>query len=274
MGRIRTIKPEFWGNEALSTLPEATHMLAAALLNYCDDEGYFNANQGLIKAACFPLREPSVSIHGSLTELSNIDYLELGIGDDGRIYGHILKFSEHQRVNRPTASKIATLSITWGHSLSAHGGLSEASLPEGKGREGKGTGNGEQGNLSSHSRFEEFWNAYPHRGGAKKGRKIAEQKFALAVRKGADQETIIQAAIRYHDDAQVIRGFSQDPATWLNQAGWENDVETESPRRGAQNDRRQQNIAFDSAIRETASGIAEGSVRFDYSDRDPFAIRG
>jgi hypothetical protein len=33
MGRIRTIKPEFWRNEALSELPEFAHMLVAALLN-------------------------------------------------------------------------------------------------------------------------------------------------------------------------------------------------------------------------------------------------
>jgi hypothetical protein len=41
MGRIRTIKPEFWRSEDLCSLPEATHMLAAALLNYADDEGFF-----------------------------------------------------------------------------------------------------------------------------------------------------------------------------------------------------------------------------------------
>ena len=69
MARIRTIKPEFWAHEDLSELPEATHMLAAALLNYADDEGYFNANPMLIKAACSPLREPSVSIQESLTLL-------------------------------------------------------------------------------------------------------------------------------------------------------------------------------------------------------------
>lgn len=130
MARIRTIKPEFWRNEALSELPEGTHMLAAALLNYADDEGYFNANPKLIQGELFPLRELSVSIHGGLTELSRAGYLRLGKSEDGRSYGHIVKFLEHQRINRPSPSKIKVLDIVWEGSLSTHGALTEPSLPE------------------------------------------------------------------------------------------------------------------------------------------------
>jgi hypothetical protein len=144
MARIRTIKPEFWKHEALSALPEGTHMLAAALLNYADDDGYFNANPRLIQAECCPLREPSVSIHDSLLALSNVGYLRLGNGADGRTYGHIVAFADHQRINRPTVSKIKSLDIDWGNSLSPHPQLTEPSPPEGKGKEGKGTGKGER----------------------------------------------------------------------------------------------------------------------------------
>ena len=113
MARIRTIKPEFWSHEGLSMLPEAAHMLAAALLNYADDEGYFNANPGLVKAACSPLREPSVNIHESLVSLQHIGYIELGTGTDGRRYGRIVHFLAHQVISRPSQSKISILPITW-----------------------------------------------------------------------------------------------------------------------------------------------------------------
>lgn len=139
MSRIRTIKPEFWRHEDLSELPEPTHMLAAALLNYSDDEGYFNANPGLIKGECLPLREPSVSIHDSLIRLANIGYIELGSGADGKHYGRVVAFSEHQRINRKTPSKIKTLQIAWDDAASTHGGFTEPSHPE------QGTGNREQG---------------------------------------------------------------------------------------------------------------------------------
>ena len=140
MARIRTIKPEFWKHEDLSELPEATRMLAAALLNHADDEGYFNANPALVKSECVPLREPSVSVHDSLKQLSNAGYIRLGKGEDGKRYGCIVKFAEHQRVNRPTPSKIKAVRIVWEDSGNPHEELSEPSLPEGKERKGTGKG--------------------------------------------------------------------------------------------------------------------------------------
>jgi hypothetical protein len=138
MGRIRTIKPEFTQDEELSSLPAETHLLAAGLLCYSDDDGYFNSNHGLVKAAVFPLRETSVSIHDMLTQLANIGFVRLGTAADGKNYGQVVKFTEHQRVNRPTPSKINQLPIKWKESVSTHGSLTEGSLPEGKGKEGKG----------------------------------------------------------------------------------------------------------------------------------------
>lgn len=137
MARIRTIKPAFWKHEDLSALPEAVHMLAAALLNYADDEGYFNANPLLIKAECFPLREPSVSVQDALTALSNIGYLRFGDGADGKRYGQIVKFEDHQRINRKTDSKIKEINIVWDNSVSAHCNISEV-LPREGNKEGKG----------------------------------------------------------------------------------------------------------------------------------------
>jgi hypothetical protein len=142
MARIRTIKPEFWKHEGLCSLPEATHMLAAQLLNYADDEGYFNANPGLIKGECSPIREPSVSIPESLGRLHEAGYIRLGTSADGRRYGRIVEFDKHQRVAHPTASKISVLSITWddiGSPPENFVNPPETFRPE------QGTGNREQG---------------------------------------------------------------------------------------------------------------------------------
>lgn len=118
-------------------------MLAAALLNHADDEGYFNAHPGLIRAACCPLREPSVSIPDSLNRLVSAEYLRLGTGADGKRYGQIVTFDAHQRVNRPTPSKIKALDIEWDDSTTNHSQLSEHSPPERKGKE-QGTGKGKE----------------------------------------------------------------------------------------------------------------------------------
>lgn len=143
MARIRTIKPEFWKHEDLSALPEFTHMLAAALLNHADDEGYFNANPALVKSECLPLRESSLSVRDCLIQLAGIGFIQLGDGADGKRYGRVVKFEDHQRVNRPTPSKIKAIEIVWEGSPKPHTQLSESSPPEGKGKEQGREGNGE-----------------------------------------------------------------------------------------------------------------------------------
>lgn len=123
MARIRTIKPHFFTDEHLSALPAETQLLAAGLLCYADDEGYFNANPKLVEAAVFPTRELSLSTHGMLSELCGVGYIELTDGPDGRKYGRIISFASHQRINRPTPSAINKLQLSW----STHPQLSESS---------------------------------------------------------------------------------------------------------------------------------------------------
>lgn len=100
MARIRTIKPEFWTDEDMSEVSEAACLLAIGLLNYADDEGYFNANPKLIKAAIFPIREQSGSIPVLMRELYSVGYISLFSGHDGKIYGLVNNFAKHQVINK------------------------------------------------------------------------------------------------------------------------------------------------------------------------------
>ncbi len=144
MARIRTVKPEFWLCEDLATVSESSRLLAIALLNQADDDGYFRANPLLLKAAVSPLTEPSMSIHKSLDELSIIDYIRLYRGSDGKHYGLVVGFVKHQKINRPTPSKIKDLVDITESSVSAHD-----LLTTGKERKGKEVEQGrEQGKES------------------------------------------------------------------------------------------------------------------------------
>lgn len=78
-------------------------------------------------------------------------------------------------------------------------------------------------------RFQEFWDQYPHRGGAKKARADCEKRYARHVAAGVPEQTIISAAIRYASDRQVLEGYAKNPATWLNQKGWEDEIEPVVP---------------------------------------------
>jgi len=76
------------------------------------------------------------------------------------------------------------------------------------------------------ARFDEFWAVYPHRGGTKRGRKPAEAKYLAAVKAGASEQDIIDGAKRAAMDRQVRAGFARDPTTWLNQEGWNDEIDT------------------------------------------------
>lgn len=123
MARIRTIKPEFWTDEDIAGLSEPAMLLAIGLLNYSDDEGWFNANYLLIKAAVFPLREPSKTIPRMIQELSGIDYISIYPGPDGKQFGQVLNFSKHQRVDKPRPSEIKKLVLIQEQSRNDQGKL-------------------------------------------------------------------------------------------------------------------------------------------------------
>lgn len=109
MGRIRSLKPEFGHSEKLSAEHSEVHLLAALLLTYADDEGYFNANPKLVQAACCPLRELFMSVPEILMRLTAVGYIEMLPGEQDRMYARVVNFFTHQRVAHPTASKIKLL---------------------------------------------------------------------------------------------------------------------------------------------------------------------
>ena len=136
MARIRTVKPEFWMNEDLASVSESARLLAIGVLNLADDEGWLKCHPKLIEGSLFPFSEPSVSVHECLIQLQNIGYLAIYKSVDGKEYAHVVKFNEHQKINRPTPSKIKDAAGLTEYSLIAHGALTGGK--ERKGREVKG----------------------------------------------------------------------------------------------------------------------------------------
>jgi hypothetical protein len=101
--RIRTIKPEFWQDEKIASFPFLTRLVYIALWNESDDQGRLRGSPVYLKSVLFPyddvdLREPLESLkdHGMLTEYTVRQ----------QTYLHLENFSKHQRINRPSASKL------------------------------------------------------------------------------------------------------------------------------------------------------------------------
>lgn len=157
MARIRTIKPDLWRDESLSEISPEAMLLAIGLLNHADDEGYFNAHPKLIEADVFPLRELSVSVHTLLTELSNIGYIELFTGTNGKKYGLITNFLKHQRISRPSASEIKGFRQFNEHSVNTHEQNTGEEERKGKEEERKGTYVKPQAVLTEVVEVFDFW---------------------------------------------------------------------------------------------------------------------
>lgn len=127
--RIRSVKEGFWQSETLASIPKESRLLAIALLNYADDDGYFMDVPQVIRGALFPFDEDSGSVRGGLDDLSRIGYIRRGTTHDGKRVCHIVNFLVHQKVEKPRASKIAGLVAVWDDSTTLPRHFPEASPP-------------------------------------------------------------------------------------------------------------------------------------------------
>jgi len=142
MARIRTIKPDFFTSDTVSALPLRARLTWLGLWTHCDDHGRCRDSVKLIKAAVWPLDDVSLQeIETDLNTLADRRVI-LRYSVDGKNYLAVTGWTEHQKVNRPTPSKIPAPRIGVippPSSVKTHGGLTEDSRQE------QGTGNREQG---------------------------------------------------------------------------------------------------------------------------------
>lgn len=226
MPRIRTIKPDFFTSETVTLLSYRARLTWVGLWTHCDDEGRCRDNAKLIRAAIWPLDDVSVKqVEQDLEELGAAGRI-IRYEVAGKRYIEVTNWAEHQKINRPVASKFPPPS---GARLILHGGLSEDSVSDpgglttGKERKGK-----EQGSVTRAERvsefFADFWASYP-----RKADKARAQKAYLKAADKADPTELNAAAARFAarcagKDLQYV----PHPTTWLNGERW-NDEDTSTP---------------------------------------------
>jgi hypothetical protein len=184
VARIRTIKPEFWQDEHISSLSPEAALLAIGLLNQADDEGYFNANPRLIQSCVFPLRELSRTVPVLLQDLVGIGYVQLFSGSDGKRYGQVANFVKHQVINKPKPSKIKDLDLVPDEYC-----IDTVAVPVGKERNGIGKEQGKDKSAAA-SQFD-FLSALLSEGVSEQ---IATDWIAVRkTKKSANTETALKA---------------------------------------------------------------------------------
>lgn len=221
MARIRTIKPEFPQSETVGKLSRDARLLFIQIWTIVDDAGRARAASRMLASLLYPYDDDAGSmIDGWLDELERMSCIRR-YEVDGSQYLEIVKWLDHQKIDRPTPSRLPEYrepspkpreesralaadlgprTVDQDHSRS----VAKATRPDA-------------------SRFEEFWLAYPRRDGPNP-RKPAEQRFATLVKSGVDPQTMIDAA-KELCEAEQKRGnigtrFIPQALTWLNQQRW------------------------------------------------------
>ncbi|MEV1097461.1 hypothetical protein AB0I87_18565 [Streptomyces sp. NPDC049952] len=239
MARIRSIKPEFFTSLTVADLTPEQRLTFIGLWTHADDEGRCVDDARLIKAAIWPLDDRSTAdIENDLGALSESSLI-LRYTLNRKRYMAVRGWAEHQRINRPTASKlppppdgpIPDLTSANEPSPTPHGELTEDSLAERKGKEqGKeqGTGKGTTSPPPAASTsdpgpaFDEFWSRYPR----KAGKSEAVKAWVKAMKDGADAALLlgaVKAHADYHLAVKTEQQFIPHASTWLNQKRYEDE---------------------------------------------------
>lgn len=134
MARIRTIKPEFPQSESMGRVSREARLCFVLLWTICDDAGRTRASSRMLASLLYPYDDDAGKrIDGWLAELE-AENCVVRYEAEGNTYLEVRNWLIHQRIDRPSASKIPAFD----ESSRVIANPRERSAEEGKGKEGKG----------------------------------------------------------------------------------------------------------------------------------------
>jgi hypothetical protein len=241
VGRIRSIKPEFFTSETVTALPFSARLTFIGLWTYADDNGVGLDNELLITAAIWPLEQDNLAtlemVREDLASLSGIGLVER-YRDSRKRYVFIANWDEHQKVDHPRKPRYprpGDPAVISGLTSGDDGSQESVATDSRQTREGiapeQGAGSREQGagnpphppaggrrigrqnyDYDSDPVFAHFWSVFPK----KKGKPAAYAAWLKAMARGADPNVIIKAAECYRDDPTRKPDTTKYPQGWLN----------------------------------------------------------
>lgn len=100
MARIRTMKPEYWGDEKLAPLAPIHRLVFLGLISQADDAGRLLDSVRYIDGLLFS-RTDDQSCAESLIVLSEIEVIERGCTASGQPVIQITNWTRHQKIEKP-----------------------------------------------------------------------------------------------------------------------------------------------------------------------------
>lgn len=108
MARIRTVKPEMFESESLAECSVTAMLTFIGLLTQADDTGRHRDHPAIIAGRLWALRPEHTAAHVAqdLEELAAAGLICRYTGCDGRTWLHVVTWEQHQKINKPTPSRV------------------------------------------------------------------------------------------------------------------------------------------------------------------------
>ncbi|WP_060888348.1 hypothetical protein [Streptomyces caniscabiei] len=108
MARIRTIKPEAFVSESLAAVSLPAERTFFGLLTQVDDQGRHRDHAAIIAGQLWVLRPEHAAsdVETDLAQLADAGLICRYNGPDDKRYLHVVTWQQHQKINRPSKSRL------------------------------------------------------------------------------------------------------------------------------------------------------------------------
>ena len=216
MARIRTIKPEFPQSESVGKLSRDARLLFIQLWTIVDDAGRTRAASRMLASLLYPYDDDARTlIDGWLDELAAGNMIRLYEAEGAR-YLEIVKWLEHQKIDRPSPSKIPAFTQPLARPREDSRILDADLVPSTSTKDQVSSAVAKA--TRPLERFDEFWQERPRRKGDDP-RKPAEEQFARLVKSGESPDAIIAgvklARLAYASEGKIGTEYVPQMVKWL-----------------------------------------------------------
>lgn len=222
MGRIRSIKPEFFTDSKIVSLPIATRyfFIGTWSVVLCG-HGHLPDDPVSLRLQIMPADD--VDVDAIITALIECGVMARVTTTDGRSFLHVVNFERHQKLDKRWSPRCP---VCQDHTETPRASPNHAETPPNSPQEGNREGNREKRSPSTAQRstdsdpdFDRFWEIYPRKVGKGEARKAWTKQRKI----GTNPDEIIAGAKRYRDDPERLRQepkFTKHPGPWLNAERW------------------------------------------------------
>lgn len=226
----RIIKESISSSDKIASLSDFEFRLWVGLITQADDAGRGDARPAIIRGRIFPLRDRvtlkdiDAGLHG-LAAKGCVSLYTVG----GKPYFWFPTWQKHQRVREckpkypsPEEADILPQSAASCGELPQSAALIQSNTIQSESNPNTNTNTNPT--RDARDDFDVFWDAYPR----KVGKKDAKKAFSKVK---TDLKTLLTAIETQKKSDQWQKGYIPNPATWLNQGRWEDELPSTDPKR-------------------------------------------